>query len=49
MSLALEQLGERAQAIQHSEQSLIIREQIDDPRAALVREQLAAWRKESIQ
>jgi tetratricopeptide (TPR) repeat protein len=34
MSLALDQLGERAQAIKHAEQALIIREQIEDPNAA---------------
>ncbi len=43
MSLALDQLGERAQAIQHVEQALIILEQIEDPRVAKVREQLADW------
>ncbi|HEX7332224.1 MAG TPA: hypothetical protein VF290_12045 [Pyrinomonadaceae bacterium] len=44
MSLGLDQLGERAQAIQHAEQALIIQEQIEDPNAAQVREQLADWR-----
>ena len=47
MSLALDQLGERAQAIQHAEQALIIREQIEDPNAAKVRAQLAAWREQT--
>jgi tetratricopeptide (TPR) repeat protein len=48
ISLALNQLGERAQAIQHAAQALSIREQIEDPNAAKVREQLAAWREQSI-
>jgi len=47
MSLALDQLGERAQAIQYAEQALAIREQIEDPRAAKVRAQLAAWREQT--
>jgi len=47
MSLALDQLGQRAQAIQHAEQSLVIYEQIEDPQAAKVGAQLAAWREES--
>ena len=47
MSLVLDQLGERAQAIQHAEQALIIREQIEDPNAAKVRAQLAAWREQT--
>jgi hypothetical protein len=47
MSLALDQLGERAQAIQHAEQALIIREQIEDPKAAKVRTQLTAWREQT--
>ena len=44
MSLALNQVGERAQAIQHAEQALTIYEQIEAPGAAKVRAQLAAWR-----
>jgi tetratricopeptide (TPR) repeat protein len=44
MSLALDQLGKRAQAIHHAEQALTIFEQTEDPTAAQVREQLAAWR-----
>lgn len=44
MSGALNQLGERAQAIHHVEQALTIFEQIEDPNAAQVRAQLAAWR-----
>ena len=47
MSLALDQLGERAQAIQHAEQALTIYEQIEDPNAAEVRAQLAAWREQT--
>ena len=46
LSLALHQLGERSQAIQHAEQALLIREQIEDPRAAKVRAQLTAWREQ---
>ena len=45
--LALDHLGERAQALQHAEQALIIFEKIEDPRASKVREQLAAWREET--
>jgi len=47
MSLALDQLGDRAQVIRHAEQALIILEQIEDPDAAKVREQLAAWREQT--
>ena len=47
MSLALNQLGERAQAIHNAEQALIIYEQIEDPNAAKVRAQLAAWREQT--
>jgi tetratricopeptide (TPR) repeat protein len=47
MSLALDQLGERTQAIHHAEQALTIYEQIEDPYAAKVREQLAAWREQT--
>jgi len=47
MSVALDQLSERAQAIQHSEQALTIFEQIEDPKAAAtVRSKLAAWREQ---
>jgi hypothetical protein len=45
MSLALAQLGQRAQAIQHAEQSLAIFEQIEDPNTAKVRAKLAEWRE----
>ena len=47
ISLALDQLGERAQAIQHAEQALIIRDQIEDPNAEKVRAQLAVWREQT--
>ena len=47
MSLALDQLGERTQAIQHAEQALTILEQIEDPNAAKVRAQLADWREQT--
>jgi tetratricopeptide (TPR) repeat protein len=47
LSLALDQLGERTQAIQHAEQALTIFAQIEDPNAAQVREQLAAWREQT--
>jgi hypothetical protein len=46
MSLALDQLGEGAQAILHAEQALTIYEQIEDPNAAKVRTKLAAWREQ---
>jgi hypothetical protein len=46
MSLALDQLGARSQAIQYAEQALIIREQIEDPNAATIRAQLGAWREQ---
>jgi len=47
MSLALNRLGNRADAIQHAEQSLTIREQIEDPGTEHVRARLAVWREES--
>ena len=47
ISLALDGLGERAQAIHHAEQALTIYEQIEDPRAATMRTQLAAWREQT--
>jgi tetratricopeptide (TPR) repeat protein len=47
MSLTLFELSDRAQAIQHAEQSLVIYEQIEDPFAPKVRAKLAAWREES--
>ena len=47
MSLALDHLGERAHAIHHAEQALTIYEQIEDPNAAKVRAQLAAWREQT--
>ena len=47
MSLALDQLGDRAQAIHHAEQALTIFEEIEDPNAAKARAQLAAWREQT--
>jgi hypothetical protein len=47
MSVALDQLGERTQAIQHAEQALTILEQIEDPNAAKVRAKLAEWREQT--
>ena len=47
MSLALDQLGEHTQAIQHAEQALTIFDQIEDPNAAKVRAKLAAWREQT--
>ena len=43
MSLALHQLGERAQAIKHAEQALSIFGQIENPDAYKVPAQIAAW------
>ena len=45
MSLALDQLGEREQAIAHAEAALKIFEQIEDSKAAEARKQLDEWRK----
>jgi len=42
--LALDRLGERAQAIAHAETALKIYEQIEDPHAGMVRGQLAKWK-----
>ena len=47
MSLALDRLGQGAQAILHAEQALTIGEEIEDPNAAKVRAQLAAWCKQT--
>ena len=48
MSLALGQLGERAQAIHYAEQALtIFLEQIEEPYATQVRAQLATWREQT--
>jgi tetratricopeptide (TPR) repeat protein len=44
ISLALDQLGERDKAIKHAERSFEIYQQLEDPQAAKVRAQLAAWR-----
>jgi tetratricopeptide (TPR) repeat protein len=43
MSLALDKLGERQKAIEYAEAALKIFEQIEDPAAAKVRQQLAEW------
>jgi len=47
MSLAMDLLGERVQAIKHAAKSLTMRDQIEDPNTAKVRAKLAEWRKES--
>jgi len=44
MSLSLNELGDRVQAIAHAEAALKIREEIEDPRAEKVRRQLAEWK-----
>ena len=46
LSLALDQLGKRAQAIKYAEQSLSFYERIENPNSAKVHSQLAAWREE---
>ena len=46
MALALDQLGDRDQAIQRAEASLQILEEIEVPNADKVREALAWWRGE---
>ena len=47
MSLALDELGERAKAIEHARGALAIREQIEDPNAGKVRRKLEEWGEES--
>jgi hypothetical protein len=47
MSLALDKLGERTQAIAHAETALKIFEAIEDPNAGKVREQLEGGRRHS--
>ncbi len=47
MSLSLDQLGERAQAVAGAEAALQIYEQIESPHAKKVRAQLAQWRGEN--
>jgi hypothetical protein len=44
MSLALDELGDRAQAVARAETALKILEAIEDPNAAKVRAKLAQWR-----
>jgi tetratricopeptide (TPR) repeat protein len=43
LSLALDRIGDRAQAILRAQASLKIKEEIEDPGAAKIREQLAQW------
>ena len=45
MSLALDTLGERQQAIAHAEAALTILEQIEAPNAGTVRNQIEEWKK----
>ena len=47
MSLALNGLGERAQAIQHAEQALTVYDQIESPHAEQVRARLAEWHEQT--
>jgi tetratricopeptide (TPR) repeat protein len=44
MSLAVEERGDRKAAVEHAEAALKIFEQIEDPKAAIVKQQLDAWR-----
>jgi hypothetical protein len=44
LSMALDQLGARARAIECAEAALRIREELEDPRADRIRRQLAKWR-----
>jgi tetratricopeptide (TPR) repeat protein len=44
LGLALEELGDQRMAIEHAEAALKIFEQIEDPNAAQVRQQLDIWR-----
>jgi tetratricopeptide (TPR) repeat protein len=45
MSLALDNLNERSEAIKKAESALEIFEQIESPAVARVRQKLAEWRK----
>jgi hypothetical protein len=47
MSLALDQMRERTQAIHHGEQALTIFDHIEDPNAAQMRAELATWREQT--
>ncbi|HWX42052.1 MAG TPA: tetratricopeptide repeat protein, partial [Blastocatellia bacterium] len=47
LSLALDEIGNRAEAVKNAEASLEIREQVDDPLAEKVREKLAEWKAKS--
>jgi tetratricopeptide (TPR) repeat protein len=44
MSMTLYELGEHGQAIEHAAAALRVKEQIEDPSAAKVREQLEIWK-----
>ena len=46
MSLALDKLGQRREAIEYAEAALKIKEQIEDPRADKVRSQLEKWKRQ---
>ena len=45
LSLAVNKLGDRKQAIEHAEAALTIFEQIEDPSAGKVRKQIEEWGK----
>jgi hypothetical protein len=45
MSLSLDKLGQRAEAIESARSALKIFEQIESPNAERVRQQLAEWQK----
>jgi predicted RNase H-like HicB family nuclease len=47
MSLALDQLGDRAEAIANAQAALEILVEIEDPNAEMVRRKLAEWGAES--
>ena len=44
MALALDELGEREQAIAHAEAALKIFKAIEEPHTEMVRKQLAEWK-----
>jgi hypothetical protein len=46
MSLSLDQLGKREQAVLHAEDALKILAQIESPYTEMVQGQLAEWRKQ---
>jgi hypothetical protein len=45
MSVALDKLGDRTQAVTHAEAALKIHGQIEDPNVTRIRKQLADWRR----